>query len=318
MSDQTIPVVSLQEYVRGSAAQRDNFIATVGDALVDIGFFALEEHGVPQQLVDDAYSCAQEFFELADDVKSSYVIPGGRGQRAFTRYGMEHAKDHPSPDMKEFWQVGRDLALDHPLYDPKRQNRWPAEVNRFKGTMERLYGELDGVARSLLEACSSYIGERPEVLADMAAGGDTILRLIHYPPVTEDRDPSAVRAAAHEDINLLTILCEATSGGLELLQRDGSWRPIHALNGQFVIDSGDMIQHCTNGLFRSTTHRVVNPDNSRQRRFSMPFFVHPRPEVDLTPLPSCVERTGGQSKFSPLTAHEFLQQRLAEIGLGDA
>ncbi len=318
MSDQTIPVVSLNDFTQGTPAQRADFVQTVGDALVDIGFFALEDHGVAQSLIDDAYSCVAEFFELDADTKDRYVIEGGRGQRAFTRYGMEHAKDNPAPDLKEFWQVGRDLSEDHPRFDPKRQNLWPSEVPRFRPTMERLYGQLDSVASRLLEACSVYIGKEAELLRDMSDGGDTILRLIHYPPVPAERDPSSVRAAAHEDINLLTILCEATSGGLELLQRDGVWRPIHALDGQFVVDSGDMIQHCTNGLLRSTTHRVVNPNNSRERRFSMPFFVHPRPEVDLTPIDTCVARTGGEPKFRPVTANDFLQQRLAEIGLGDA
>jgi isopenicillin N synthase-like dioxygenase len=140
--------------------------------------------------------------------------------------------------------------------------------------------------------------------------------VINYPQVPAERDAAAIRAGAHEDINFITLLCEATAGGLELLQRDGSWLPIHALKGQIIVDTGDMLQNLTNGLLKSTTHRVVNPDNSRERRFSMPYFVHPRSEVSLTPLPGCVARTGGVKKFPEIVAGEYLDQRLKEIGLG--
>lgn len=317
MSKQSIPVVSLKDYTDGTPAQRAAFIDTVGAALVDLGFFALEDHGVQQGLVDYAYDCTRRFFDLEAATKESYVIPGCRGQRGLTRFGMEHAKDSQAADLKEFWQVGRDFSESHPRFDATRRNPWPTQVVDFESTMMALFSELDSVSQSLLRACSTYIGEPAERLAGMADEGDTILRLIHYPPIPADREPAAVRAAAHEDINLITILCEATTGGLELLQRDGDWRAVHAQHGQFVVDAGDMMQHCTNGFFKSTTHRVVNPNNSRDRRFSMPFFVHPRPEVDLTPIQSCVERTGGEALFSPITAGTFLQQRLAEIGLGD-
>jgi isopenicillin N synthase-like dioxygenase len=159
------------------------------------------------------------------------------------------------------------------------------------------------------------MGESPDFLTGLADSGDTVLRVIHYPPVPADRHPASVRAAAHEDINLITLLCEATAGGLELLQRDGSWRPVHALQGQIVVDAGDMLQHLSNGWFKATTHRVVNPDDSRDQRFSMPFFVHPRGDADLTPRPGCIARTGGQPRFANRTAGQYLAQRLAEIGL---
>ena len=189
------------------------------------------------------------------------------------------------------------------------------ESPEFKAQLWALYRQLDACADQLLAACSTYVGEPEGRMPAATAYGDTILRVIHYPPVPADRHPQSVRAAAHEDINLITLLCEATSSGLELLQRDGRWRPIHAIEGQIIVDSGDMLQQWTNGLFKSTTHRVVNPDNSRERRFSMPFFVHPRPEVDLTPLPRCVARTGGEVRFPSLTAGQYLARRLKEIGL---
>ena len=168
---------------------------------------------------------------------------------------------------------------------------------------------------TLLEACALYVGESKDRFSSIATNGNSILRVIHYPPVPADRDPASIRAAAHEDINLITLLCEATTGGLELLQRDGTWRAIHALKGQIVCDTGDMIQNISNGILRSTTHRVVNPDNSRERRFSMPFFVHPRAEVSLNPLESCVKRQGGKKNYRDITAGDYLMERLREIGL---
>ena len=178
-----------------------------------------------------------------------------------------------------------------------------------------LYRQLELCSKSLLEACALFLGEPEKLLANMTEDGDTILRVIHYPPLSEEREPKSIRAAAHEDINLITLLCESTAEGLELLQRDGVWRPIHALEGQIIVDCGDMLQNLTNGLLKSTTHRVVNPDNDRARRFSMPFFVHPRAEVDLSPLPSCIAKTESNDTFQNITAREFLLQRLREIGL---
>lgn len=311
----TLAVASLRDFTHGTAAQRAAFVQTVGDALVDIGFFALHEHDVDPGVVARAYEAAQAFFDLSEAVKRGYEDPAVLGQRGYTSFGREHAKDSVAPDLKEFWHVGREdsgIAVGGPL--PWR-NLWPAELPAFKPRMTDLFNQLDATSVHLLTACSIYLGEAPEYLPSIASGGDTVLRVIHYPPVPTDRHPQAVRAAAHEDINLMTLLVEATAGGLELLQRDGSWRPVHVLSGQIVVDAGDMLQQLTNGFFKATTHRVVNPDNSRERRFSMPLFVHPRPEVDLTPRPTAVSRTGGVARFPRMTAGEYLRQRLAEIGL---
>jgi isopenicillin N synthase-like dioxygenase len=180
--------------------------------------------------------------------------------------------------------------------------------------LSRLYAQLETCALDLLRACALYLGEPESLIADMATHGDTILRVIHYPPIPADAHPASLRSAPHEDINLITLLCEATAAGLELLQRDGTWLPIPALPGQIIVDSGDMLQWLTNGVLKSTTHRVVNPARGRDRRFSMPFFVHARADVDLAPLQSCVDRLGA-AHFPPITAGEYLQQRLREIGL---
>ncbi len=315
LSAQTIPVVSLRDFQHGSPAARDAFVGTLGDALQGIGFFALADHGVDAGLIQRAYDISQRLFDLPLTTRQGYEDPRVNGQRGYISFGREHAKDSEAPDMKEFWHVGREPDADPRSLLVPFQNLWPSELPEFKPLMLQLFAQLDACADTLLHAASLYLGENPCLLPDMARYGDTILRIIHYPPVPQDRHPQAVRAAAHEDINLLTLLCEATAGGLELLQRDGSWRPIHALQGQIVVDSGDMLQQLSNGLFKSTTHRVTNPNDSRERRFSMPLFVHPRAEVDLSPLPRCVQRTGGIERFPHLTAGEYLAQRLREIGL---
>lgn len=311
---QTIPVVDLNEFLAGGA-QRDRFVRQMGDALKDIGFFALQGHGVDYRLIEKAYKLSEAFFDLPDATKRKYEDVALKGQRGFTSFGREQAKGASVPDLKEFWHVGRELSASHPLSKEYHPNFWPTEIPEFKEVMVELYRQLDVCSARLLEACSLYLHEPAAFLPDMAKDGNTILRIINYPQVSPDRDPAAIRAGAHEDINFITLLCEATAGGLELLQRDGSWLPIHALKGQIIVDTGDMLQNLSNGLFKSTTHRVVNPDNSRERRFSMPYFVHPRSEVSLNPLPSCIEKMGGKN-YPDLNAGEYLDQRLKEIGLG--
>jgi isopenicillin N synthase-like dioxygenase len=313
--EQTIPVVDLQDFLSSGPA-RARFVDKMGNALRDTGFFALQNHGVDSRLIEKAYQLSAEFFDLPEAQKRKYEDMNLKGQRGFTSFGREQAKGAPMPDLKEFWHVGRELAPNHPLNREYHPNFWPEEIAEFKEVMIELYRQLDVCSLRLLDACSLYIGESEKLLSGMATDGNTILRVINYPQVPAERDAAAIRAGAHEDINFITLLCEATAGGLELLQRDGSWLPIHALKGQIIVDTGDMLQNLTNGLLKSTTHRVVNPDNSRERRFSMPYFVHPRSEVSLTPLPGCVARTGGVKKFPEIVAGEYLDQRLKEIGLG--
>lgn len=304
-----IPVISLADW--RDPQRREGFVGAVGDALKDVGFFALTEHGIPRERIQAAYGAMTAFFELPEASKRAYEDPGVRGQRGFVSFGREHAKDQPVPDLKEFWHVGREDGADRG-YLP---NPWPQEVPAFQPMIGELYRQLEACALDLLEAIGLYVGESADCIRDTAVLGNTILRLIHYPPVPPEVPVQSLRAAPHEDINLITLLCESTAAGLEILGREGQWIPVEAPPGQIIVDAGDMLQHLTNGLLKSTTHRVVNPSDSRERRFSMPFFVHPRSEVDLTPLPGCVARTGGIPAFYPLTAGEFLTQRLRDIGL---
>lgn len=316
MAAQNIPVVDLVNWASGGAA-RQSFVRTVGEALTDTGFFAVRNHGVSDALMTRAYDVARTFFHLPTETKARYHAPEKKGQRGFTGFGREHAKDSTAPDLKEFWQVGRpDVPDDHPVHRPFGPNFWPSEVPSFGPTLVELYRHLEGLGSILLEAAAEYIDEPSRQFREMTTDSDTIVRVLYYPPIAADVPPGAVRSAAHEDINLITLLSGATSEGLELKRHDGTWMAVHTGFDTIVVDAGDMLQNVTNGLYKSTTHRVVNPGDSSSERFSMPCFIHARSNVDLSPLPSCVARTGGTAKYPSLTAGQYLAQRLREIGLG--
>ncbi|MGD1940596.1 MAG: isopenicillin N synthase family dioxygenase [Leptolyngbyaceae cyanobacterium] len=304
---QTIPVLSLRDFVSGEPQRQQRFVEQLGQALETVGFFALTDYGIEPPLIHAAYAAAEAVFLLPEAVKAGYENLALKGQRGFTAFGREHAKDSPAADLKEFWHVGRQNVSP--------ENVWPAEVPQFQTAMTALFEQLEQCADLLLEACALYLGLPHSFLREAVVDGPTLLRVLHYPPVPAAIPTASLRAAAHEDINLITLLCEATTPGLELLQSNGDWRPIAAIPGQIIVDTGDMLQNMTNGLFKSTTHRVTNPSSDRDRRFSLPFFVHPRPAVNLSPLPECVSRTGGVPQFPNLTAGKYLLQRLQEIGL---
>lgn len=315
MSTFTIPVIDLLDYRSEDPNCRQRFIEQVGDSLTKVGFFALTSHGINQDLIQKSYRQSQALFDLDESVKRDYEIASLKGQRGYTSFGREHAKDSDAPDLKEFWHVGQELKETNPLAKVYPENIWPKELPGFKDTMLEIYQRLEQCALTVLDACARYIDEAPNTFSNMAIDGNSILRLIHYPPIPEDAHPSSVRAAAHEDINLITLLIDATSSGLEILDRQGRWLPVVTPPDSIIIDAGDMLQNVSNGFFKSTTHRVVNPDDSRSRRFSMPFFVHARSDVDLTPLASCIAKTGGTRTYAEISAGEYLNQRLAEIGL---
>jgi isopenicillin N synthase-like dioxygenase len=298
MAVQNIPVVDVAAW-SGGPSGRSELARQVGDALTEIGFFAVANHGVPASLTERAYEVAREFFHLPVETKLKYSDLSKFGQRGYVGLGTEHAKDAVTADLKEFWQVGRpNVPDDHPVHAQFGPNFWPKEVPTFGPTMVELYRHLDELGAILLEACAMYIDESAGRFRDLVTESDTIIRVLYYPPVHPDVPAGAVRSAAHEDINLVTLLSGATSEGLELKRHDGTWMPVHTGFDTIVVDAGDMLQNLTNGLYKSTTHRVVNPT-----------------DVDLTPLPSCVARTGGTPKFPSITAGEYLVQRLREIGL---
>ena len=313
MTPQTIPVLDLQDFISGNEQTADQFVQSLGDALHEVGFFALVNHGVESKIIQAAYGAAEAFFALSSDTKAQYEVASLKGQRGFTQFGKEHAKDSRAPDLKEFWHLGREKPTEHPVDYP--DNIWPREVPQFQLVMATLFEQLETCADHLMAACAQYLQQPTDFFSTQVKEGQTILRVIHYPPVKAENTPNSQRAAPHEDINLITLLCEATTPGLELLKADGEWLSIEPIPGQIIVDTGDMLQALSNGLLRSTTHRVVNPNSSRDRRFSMPYFVHPRPDFDLTPLPSCIKRTGGKATYPAETAAAALTKRLKEIGL---
>ncbi len=315
MTQNTIPVVDLHDYFSSDKNRQERFVKGIGDALCQVGFFALLHHDIDDKLIAEAYQQIATFYKLPTETKKKYEKIEIKGQRGFTSFGREHAKDSKAPDLKEFWHVGREFETSSTLADVYPPNVWPQEVPAFKKTMVGLYDALERCALTVLEACALYLGEQKDLLRNTAVDGNSILRLIHYPPVAADANPNSIRAQAHEDINLITLLIEATTSGLEILDRSGRWIPVVTPPNCIIIDAGDMLQNITNGFYKSTTHRVVNPKDNRETRYSMPFFMHARAEVDLSPLESCVQKTGGKKNYPNITANEYLLQRLKEIGL---
>jgi len=313
MSIDTVPLVNLSDF--HEPTRRDEFVQQLGDAIKDLGFVRVTGHNLDPETMAQAYTSAEDFFTLPEDQKANYVVPGGAGQRGYTPYSSESAKGKDVPDLKEFWHVGRELEADHPLNQTYHGNLWPSEVPDFRSVMLDLYEQLDDCAKVLLTGLSLYMDQPEDLFGEMAREGNTILRVLHYPPL-EGRTviPGAIRAAAHEDINLITLLITSTASGLQILTRDGKWLDVYAQPGEIVADSGDMLSRVTNGVLPATTHRVINPDDSSSRRFSMPFFVHPRPEVNLRVLDTC----RGDDLPTPapdITAEDFLNERLIELGL---
>ncbi len=311
MSLESVPVVELDRY---HSAARESFIRELGDSLRHFGFVRVKGHGVDPALVREAYALFERLFLLPPEVKEKYDCRNA-GQRGFVGFGKERAKNQRVADLKEFWHVGRELPAGHRfagLYPP---NVWPSEIPELKTVTLRLYDALEKCAGTLMSALAQYLGSSPDVFEHVYKDGNSILRAINYPPLLPGDDPNAVRAAAHEDVNLLTLLCEATSSGLEILTRDGRWLAIDSLEGQIVADAGDMMALITNEVIPSTTHRVTNPPGERNSpRYSLPFFVHAAPDVLLEPLPSCID-SAHPRLHEPILARDFLEQRLRELGL---
>jgi isopenicillin N synthase-like dioxygenase len=308
-----IPTVDLNDYTSGGGASRSRLIETLGDGLQEFGFLNVEGHGIDSSLIRGTYDLWKRFFELPDAVKRKYAGVEG-GARGYTPCGVEHAQDNPLPDLKEFWHVGQEPPEGHPFRNEYPANVWPAEIPEIQEPTLRLYSSLERVAENLLRALAEYFEMPRDSFSSMMDVGNSILRILHYPPVKPEYAP-AVRAAAHEDINLITLLCEATDSGLEILTREGEWMAVETGPGQIVVDAGDMLSRFTNEVIPATTHRVVNPaENAARDRYSMPFFVHPYSSCDLT-IPERFTGPDNPPKYPPITAGQFLEQRLREIGL---
>lgn len=312
MKKRKVPELSLMSYVDGTPEEQSKFCRDLFIGFKDYGFIILKDHPIASEDIDMGYQVVKEFFYKSKEYKESFILEDGKSQRGFTRFGQEHAKDHPFPDLKEFWHVGREVPKGHEYSGFYPDNIWPKDIKHFKECLSRLYDRLDYTSNVVLEALGNSLDTPKDFFREMIKNGNSILRPIFYPEIPENAHAKSVRAAAHEDINLITLLMGATDAGLELLDRNGEWLKVETKPGQIVVDSGDMMLRITNGLIPATTHRVVNPDNSKSERFSMPFFVHPHPKAVLSCIPSC---RGNEEKYSPIGSHEFLMQRLEEIGL---
>lgn len=315
MSKRAIPVVDLSEFTDGNADQRAAFVEKLGKAFHEIGFVGVKGHGIPKDLIDDFYASAKAFFGLDVETKRKYEVPGLAGQRGYTSFGKEHAKQSDVPDLKEFFQMGQTVEDNDPIKSQYPDNVQVAEKPEFANKGRELYQQFERAGAQLLKAIAIYLDLGETYFDDKIHNGNSILRAIHYPPIT--REPaSAIRAEQHEDINLITLLVGASAGGLQLLNMEDEWMPIMPEENEIVINVGDMLQRLTNNYLKSTTHRVVNPprDQWHLPRLSIPFFLHPRSEMDLTVLDSCVSSDRPKA-YEPITAGGYLDERLREIGL---
>jgi len=291
------------------------FAQELGNSFVEYGFAIVRDHGIPQELIDRAEQMSKQFFALPEDVKKKYLIAGSGGARGYTAFGIETAKGATSFDLKEFWHVGRELAEGHKFRGVMADNVWPDEIPGFKQTFLELYDAFDAAGVKVLRAIARFLKVDEEYFTDTVRDGNSVMRLLHYPAQTEATG-NHIRAGAHEDINTITLLLGAEEAGLELKTRDGRWIPVSPKPGELVINIGDMLQRLTNGVLRSTSHRVVNPapDRASHARYSMPFFLHFRPDFVIEALPGTVP-AGEEPKWPPISSHEYLQERLREIKL---
>ncbi len=311
LAAERIPPVSLALYGRDF----DAFAQTLGRSFARYGFAVVADHDLPAELTEGALNAAKAFFALPDAIKRRYHTPGGAGQRGYTPFGVEAAKGAQVVDLKEFWHVGRELPPGHPYRAVMPDNVWPAEIEGFRSAIDRLYTGLDGLGRKILRALAHYLELDDAFFEDPVRDGNSVLRLLHYPPVPADAP--GVRAGAHEDINVITLLLGAEEAGLQVLDRDGRWLPINAPPGAVVCNIGDMLARLTNHALPSTTHRVVNPAPERRgvSRYSTPFFLHFRPDYLIRTLPGCVDPQNPDRYPEPITANAFLRRRLKEIRL---
>jgi isopenicillin N synthase-like dioxygenase len=306
-----VPVLDLERFEDDTAA----LVAEAGAAYREYGFCGFSNHGVADRVIADAYDVFHRFFDLPEESKRAYRSAPG-GQRGYTPFGVEQARDQSIPDLKEFWHVGRELTGHNPWPDILEPNTWPAEVPDFRAKALALYAELDALGQRVLQLIALSLGLRRDWFMQRVTCGNSVLRAIHYPPI-RDKETSAVRAARHEDINLITLLIGSSEAGLQILARDGSWVPVTSIPGTIVVNIGDMMKRLTNHVLPSTPHRVVNPPGARsdRSRYSIPFFMHPNPDFLIETLPGCVSDSNPNRYLQSVTANDFLLERLREIKL---
>ncbi|QBB71348.1 isopenicillin N synthase family oxygenase [Pseudolysobacter antarcticus] len=307
-----VPTLDIRRY----ETDRDGFVAELGAAYREYGFCGINGHGISPALIDDAYRVFQQFFALPLEAKQRYQIKGSGGARGYTAVGVETAKDSKYPDLKEFWHIGREIPRDSKYADVMPPNIWPSEIADFQRYGYGLFDALDRLGSRVLHALALHIDLPENYFDDKTNNGNSILRPIHYPPITQLDIPN-VRAGAHEDINFITLLVGASAAGLEVLTREGDWLPITTTGDAIVVNIGDMLQRLSNHVYPSTTHRVTNPQgpDARKPRYSVPYFLHPNPDFLIETLPQCVTAENPNRYPEPILSHDYLMQRLREIKL---
>lgn len=310
----SIPTVDLAEFVNGDKTKKNSFIQALGNAYETVGFVAVKNHGISEELIADLYNKLQEFFSLPLEQKKKYEIKGLAGQRGYTSFSKEHAKGSEAPDLKEFFQYGQ-IARDNFVEEKYPVNVQVEQINSFNTTFEAAYRAFEKSGTAMLQAIALYLDLDENYFDNFVFNGNSILRAIHYPPITAT-PKSAIRAEQHEDINLITLLVGASADGLEILTKQNEWIPVTSLPQQIVVNVGDMLQRLTNNKLKSTTHRVINPKPElwHTSRFSIPFFLHPKSSMSLQCLSGCID-TANPLAYDVATAGEYLNERLIEIGL---
>ncbi|MHA6289509.1 isopenicillin N synthase family dioxygenase [Maricaulis sp. CAU 1757] len=300
------------------ATDKQRFARELGRSFREYGFAAISDHGLDEDLIRRAYGKAEEFFALPEDAKMKYFIPGGGGARGYTPFGKEIAKDASHVDLKEFWHVGRDLPAGHKYEQDMAPNLVPDEVDDWRPVVHGLYTAFDRLGVKVLRAIALDLGLEETFFDDTVKDGNSVMRLLHYPPVKGDTGGS-IRAEAHGDINTITLLLGAEEPGLQVKTRSGEWVDMNPPPGCLVVNMGDMLARSTNDVLPSTQHRVVNPAGARTEhsRYSMPFFLHYRPDYMIETLPGCAGPDNPDKYPEPMRANDFLNQRLREIGLFD-
>lgn len=310
----SIPSVDLDQFVKGDANSKQLFVEQLGKAYEEVGFVAVKNHGISDELIEQLYVAVQQFFSLPLEKKKQYEIPALAGQRGYTSFGTEHAKGSDAPDLKEFFQYGQ-LIKNAYAKETYPDNVIVNEIENFNQIFDSAYQAFEKSGKALLQAIALYLGLDEQYFDGFVTDGNSILRSIHYPPISET-PKSAIRAEQHEDINLITLLVGASADGLEILAKQNEWVAVTSLPEQIVVNVGDMLQRLTNNKLRSTTHRVVNPKQEfwHTSRFSIPFFLHPKGSMSLKCLDSCID-ADHPLDYEDTTAGEYLDERLIEIGL---
>jgi isopenicillin N synthase-like dioxygenase len=313
---QQIPSVDLRDFLSDDPARKQKFVNEIGKAYEEIGFVALKGHFLNDQLVNDLYSQVRSFFEMPLETKSKYEIPGIGGQRGYVSFGKEHAKGRSAGDLKEFWHFGQYVEKNSKWFGEYPDNVQVTELPEFNAVGQETYKMLEKTGVYVLRALALHIGLDEFYFDDFIKDGNSILRPIHYPPITDEPKDGAVRAAAHGDINLITLLMGAQGKGLQVQNHDGQWIDAMAQPDELMINVGDMLSRHTNNKLKSTIHQVVNPPRESwgTSRYSIPFFMHPVSDMKLDCLPQCIDENNPK-QFEDITAGEYLNERLVELGL---